>query len=152
MLSCSTNSSIGVCRLVKRGSSAGKRDWTTVVECTGAVRVRVRLARHDRFKQFGSTGLGILSEAEAVSHVQLPAGDEPARIVGKSTRMLGCALAFRIFRLMTRQCFSVYARPTATTSKWYLRGCAGGGVSSTDRRENSRSGRGPAVQQQVLIA
>ena len=72
----------------------------------GAVWVRFRLASHERLKRFGLAGLGISSEAEAVSHVQLLAGDEPARMVGKRTRMLSCALAFRAFRLTTRQCFS----------------------------------------------
>ena len=68
----------------------------------GAVWDRVRLAIHELFKRLGLAGLGILSEAEAVSYVKLVDGDEPVRMVGKSTRMLSCALAFRAFRLTTR--------------------------------------------------
>ena len=63
-------------------------------------------------------------------------------------RVRTCSVAllpFACSALRLDSVFLVYARPTATTSKWGLRGCAGGGVSSiapgkdgANRREGSR--------------
>ena len=69
-----------VCIVLSRETAGPVREtgqrWSSARAQSG---FRVRFARHERFKRFSSAELGIMSEAETVSHVQLPAGNEPAQ-------------------------------------------------------------------------